>query len=336
MRTALYYGKGNIDLTEKPKPQVGPNDVLIKNLNASICGTDVAVFQHGPGTGHKISVGEKFGHEMVSEVTAIGKNVKDFKVGQRVYPYPVYASGNASKAGVLGGFTEYLLIKDAQLNHDLYLVPQELLNEVAAMIEPFTVATRAVKRAYPRQGDFACVYGAGTIGMAAAFALRYFGCPKIMIVDHSDFRLSLAKEFGFETVNSANEDLKAKQLAYFGRGTSLAGSQPQIDITIDAVGAPEILQTFLDSTVVDSRIVLVGVDKQPKQIDLLRLTFASQAIIGSGGYRPDDVKTVFDILTANQRQIKKMVTKVYPWEKLVSAIKLAADPQRALNVQIKY
>lgn len=336
MRTALYQGKENIDLTQVPTPAVGPNDVLIKNLNASICGTDVAVYQHGPGTGHKISIGEKFGHEMVSEVAKIGSNVKDFEIGQRVYPYPVYASGDPSKAGVLGGFTEYLLVKNAKLNHDLYLVPQDLSNEVAAMIEPFTVATRAVKRAHPQKGEYACVYGAGTIGIAAAFALKYFGCKKIMVVDHSDFRLALAKEFGFKTVNSATEDLETKQLEYFGEGTSLADTHPQIDITIDAVGVPEILNDFLESTIIDSRIVLVGVDKQLKQIDLLKLTFASQSLIGSGGYRPNDVATVFRILTTDQAQIKKMVTKVYPWDELETAIKLASDPHRSLNVQIKY
>lgn len=154
MRTALYLGKEKIKLTQADRPQVGPHDVLIKNINASICGTDVAVFQHGPGTGHKISVGEKFGHEMVSEVVEVGSENTDFKVGQRVYPYPVYAAGDPRKAGMLGGFTEYLLIKNAKLNHDLYLVPDELSNEVAAMTEPFTVATRAVKRTYPQEGEF--------------------------------------------------------------------------------------------------------------------------------------------------------------------------------------
>lgn len=336
MRTALYLGKEKIKLTQADRPRVGPHDVLIKNINVSICGTDVAVFQHGPGTGHKISVGEKFGHEMVAEVVEVGSENTDFKVGQRVYPYPVYAAGDPRKAGMLGGFTEYLLIKNAKLNHDLYLVPDELSNEVAAMTEPFTVATKAVKRTYPQEGESACVYGAGTIGLGAALALQHFGCKKVMVVDHSNYRLKIASKLDFETVNSAREDLKKKQLNFFGQGMSLQGTEPKVDIFIDAVGNSEILQNYLDSTIVDSRMVLVGVDNQIKEIDLLKMTFASQSLIGSGGYRPDDVETVFNIFRENKDNIGKMVTKVEPWENLVDAIKLASDPYRSLNVQVKY
>lgn len=100
--------------------------MLIKNINASICGSDIAVYKHGTGTGHEISIGEKFGHEMVSEVAEVVLEVKDFKVGQRVYPYPVFAANSPQKAGTLGGFTECLLIKNAKLNHNLYLIPEEL------------------------------------------------------------------------------------------------------------------------------------------------------------------------------------------------------------------
>ncbi len=335
MRTAIYQGKKKIELTEASKPEVGPNDVLIRNINSSICGSDIAVYLHGAGTGHKISIGEKFGHEMVSEVAEVGSNVTEFKVGQRVYPYPVFAAGDASKAGTLGGFTEYLLIKDAKLNHDLYLVPNELSNEVAALTEPFTVATRAVKRSHPQKGENALVYGAGTIGMAAAFALRHFGC-KVMLVDRSEYRLNLAKSFGFGTVNTEKEDLKKVELDYFGKGFSLKENQPNINITIDAICLPEFLQDFLDSQVIDSRFVMVGVDNNPKDINLLSMIFASQSLIGSGGYRPDDVSTVFDILKENQNEIAKMVTNVYPWENLVSAIEEASDPMKVMNIQVKY
>lgn len=335
MRTALYQGKERIELTQVPKPKVGPNDVLIKNINASICGSDIAVYKHGTGTGHKISIGEKFGHEMVSEVAEVGSEVKDFKVGQRVYPYPVFAAESSQKAGTLGGFTEYLLIKNAKLNHNLYLVPEELSNKVAALTEPFTVATRAVKRAYPKAEENAYVLGAGTIGLAAAFVLRHFGC-KVMIADRSDYRLDLAKSFGFGVVNTLKDNVKQTQLDYFGKGYSLKENQPNINITIDAIGIPDFLQDFLDSQVIDSRFVMVGVDNNPKDINLLGMIFSSQSLIGSGGYRPSDVATVFDILKENQKDISKMVTKVYPWEDLVSAIKNAADPEKVMNIQIKY
>ena len=79
--------------------------MLVQNLYSSICGTDVAVFTHGPNTGHKVSVGGEFGHETVSRVVKVGKNVTDFSVGERVYPYPRYAKGDTKRAGTIGGFS---------------------------------------------------------------------------------------------------------------------------------------------------------------------------------------------------------------------------------------
>lgn len=296
--------------------------MLIKNINASICGSDIAVYKHGTGIGHKISIGEKFGHEMVSEVAEVVLEVKDFKVGQRVYPYPVFAANSPQKAGTLGGFTGCLLIKNAKLNHNLYLVPEEFSNEVAALTEPFTVVTRAVKRAHPKAGENAYVLGAGTIGLAAAFAIRHFGC-KVMVADRSDYRLDLAKSFGFGVVNTLKDNVKQTQLDCFGKGYSLKENQPNINITIDAIGITDFLQDFLDS-----RFVMVGVDNNPKDINLLGMIFVSQSLIGSGGYRPSDDATVFYILKENQKDISKMVTKIYPWEELVSTIKNAADPEK--------
>ena len=70
---------------------------MIKNIYSGICGTDVAVFTHGPNTGHKVTVGGEFGHEMVSRVVKIGKNIMDFSVGQRVYPYPLFAKDDTKR-----------------------------------------------------------------------------------------------------------------------------------------------------------------------------------------------------------------------------------------------
>lgn len=100
----------NIQLTELPMPVGGSNDVVIQNIYAGICGSDVAVYNYGTETGHKIQSGMEFGHEMVSKVVSVGKNVTKFKIGDRVYPYPLLARGDMSRAGSLVRFSEYILI----------------------------------------------------------------------------------------------------------------------------------------------------------------------------------------------------------------------------------
>lgn len=98
-------------------------DVLIQNIYSGICGTDAAVYKHGPNTGHRIAVGGEFGHETVSRVAAVGKNITQFRVGDRVYPYPLYAKNDTKRAGTIGGFSEYILVPQAKRNHSLYGVP---------------------------------------------------------------------------------------------------------------------------------------------------------------------------------------------------------------------
>lgn len=103
MRAAIYQGQKNILLTQLGTPVPGDNDILVKNLYASICGTDVAVYQHGPNTGHRVTVGGEFEHEMVSQVVQTGKNITGIHVGDQVYPYPLLAKGDPRRAGTVGG-----------------------------------------------------------------------------------------------------------------------------------------------------------------------------------------------------------------------------------------
>lgn len=91
MKSAIYLGKKKIEIKETPLPCLSDNDVLVKNIYSSICGTDVAVYQYGEHTGHRISVGEEFGHETISKIVAVGKDNTEFTIGERVYPYPLFA-----------------------------------------------------------------------------------------------------------------------------------------------------------------------------------------------------------------------------------------------------
>ena len=336
MRAALYNGQKNISMTELETPVAGDNDIVVKNIYASICGTDVAVYEHGPNTGHKITIGSVFGHEMVSEVIQVGKNVKDIKVGDRVYPYPRLAKGDPRRAGTTGGFSEYVLIPNAELGKGVYAVPDEIPSKEASLIEPFTVGCRAARRSFPREGENAIVFGAGTIGIAAAIALLHFGCRKVMICDHSDFRLEKARELGFETCNNGKENLQDKALQVFGTAMSALGATCDVDIYIDAAGADGIIETYQGMGKVNSRLVVVAVKAGLRPIDVLAMTYGQHAIIGSGGYMPEDVEDVLSIMKSGKWNIESIITDEYPWEQLPEAIEKAAKVDEALNVVIHY
>ena len=323
MKAGIYLGKESIEIRELPLQEVGDHGVLVENLYSSICGTDVAVFTHGPNTGHKVTVGGEFGHETVSRVVKVGKQVSEFSVGERVYPYPLYAKNDTKRAGTIGGFSEYILIPNAKRNHSLYPVDERISDRLASLIEPFTVGCRAARRGMIPCGDHqyvkgqsAVVFGCGTIGIAAAAAFRYFGMNKVLLCDHSDFRLKLAENLGFETCNPAKEDFEAKAQQYFGTAPSLSGKTADIDCWLDAAGAESILNDFLRLGKIDSRFVSVAVNNAPRNIDLLHMTYAQQSIIGSGGYMPEDVRDVQKIMTCGNWDLESIITHEFPLEEL--------------------
>lgn len=336
MRAAIYQGQKQIEMTELETPVAGDRDIVVKNLYASICGTDVAVYQHGPNTGHRITLGSEFGHEMVSQVVQVGRAVKGLHVGDRVYPYPRLAKGDPRRAGTVGGFSEYVLIPDAELGKQVYAVPSGISSREASLIEPFTVGCRAARRAFPKNGETAIVFGAGTIGIAAAIALKYFGCSKVLLCDHSDFRLEKARHLGFDVCNNGREDLKAASCALFGTAMSAHGQTCDVDLYIDAAGADGILETYLELGKVDSRMVVVAVKAGLRPVDVLAMTYGQLALIGSGGYNPEDVLDVLSIMESGRWDIESIITQEYPWEQLPQAIEMASDVDHALNVVIRY
>lgn len=336
MKSALYMGQKSIMIQEVPIPSIGNHDVLIKNIYSSICGTDVAVYHHGPNIGHRITIGEEFGHETVSRVVAVGNKVTDFKVGERVYPYPLFATGDTKRAGTIGGFSEYIKIPNAKQNHSLYSVNENISDKMTCLIEPFTVGCRAARRSEPKKDENAIVFGAGTIGIAAAIALKYFGCDKVMVCDISDYRLNIVKKLGFEICNTATEKLKIKAIQYFGTAPSLQGPTANVDIYIDAAGVDSILETYHEMGKILSRIVVVAVKAGKRPVDILHMTYAQQALIGSGGYFPEDVEDVMKIMESHNWDIESIITHEFSLNELEKALQTAGDAHSSLNVIIKF
>lgn len=336
MKAAIYLGKGQVEIRELSDPVCGDNDVIIKNIYSSICGTDVAVYTQGPNTGHKITVGGEFGHETISRIVEVGKNITDFQVGERVYPYPLYAKNDTRRAGTIGGFSEYILVPKARRDHSLYAVPEEIPDRLACLIEPFTVGCRAARRSQPQKGEKAVVFGCGTIGLVAAVALKYFGLEQVMLCDRSDFRLQIAENLGFSICNTDKENFIEAAGDYFQTAPSLTGKAPDIDCWIDAAGAESILDSFMQHGKIISRFVAVAVNNKPRQLDLLHMTYSQKSIIGSGGYFPEDVRDVMTIMASGKWDLESVITQEFSLEQISEAIRTAANPDKALNVTIKF
>lgn len=335
MKAALYHGVHHIEIAELPNYHYGDDAVILQNIYSSICGTDVAVYQHGLGLGHRITIGGEFGHETVCRVSAVGKNVQGFHVGDRVYPYPLLVTGDRKRAGTIGGFSEYIYCPCPEYGKSLYHVDNAISDRVAALIEPFTVGCRAARRGLPQQGEKAVVFGAGTIGIAAAIALRYFGCAQVVICDHSAFRLDICKQLGFDTYNNKDDLNLCGLMHMLGKNAGVRGDAIDCDIWIDAAGADSILSAYEQSGKYNSRMVLVAVGKNVREMNILGLTFGQKSIIGSGGYTPEDVFDVMAIMKSGRWDIEKLITHEYCLDDLAKAIEQASDVDHSLNVIIR-
>ena len=336
MKAALYQGVHNIEIAELPNYECEDNAIILKNIYSSICGTDVAVYQHGTGLGHRITIGGEFGHETVCRVSAVGRNVTDVKVGERVYPYPLFVTGDKKRAGTIGGFSEYIYCPNPAWGNSIYHVDESISDKAAALIEPFTVGCRAARRALPGKGQKGIVFGAGTIGISAAIALKYFGCEQVVICDFSEFRLAICKELGFDTYNNESDPELSGLTEIVGKSMGVNGHAVDCDIWIDAAGADAVLTAYEKYGKYNSKMVLVAVGKNKREVDILGLTFGQKSITGSGGYTPEDVEDVLNIMKSGKWDIEKLITHEYPLDDLATAIEKASDVEKALNVIIHF
>ena len=121
-----------------------------------------------------------------------------------------------------------------------------------------------------------------------------------------------------------------------GSASSLNGEVANIDGFIDASGADEILDIFMEQGKIESRFVCVAVNKSIRNLNLLHLTYSQKSIIGSGGYMPEDVQDVIDIMKSGKWDIEKIITHEFPLDEIETAIKTAGDANNSLNVTIKF
>ncbi len=212
---------------EVPDPEISANEVLVKVMACGICGSDV----HGldGSTGRRIPP-VIMGHEASGIIITTGKDVKNWKPGDRVtFDSTVYQlddwftlrgaynlSDNREVLGVSpgtyrrhGAFAEYVAIPQ----HILYRIPDPVTFEQAAMVEAVAVALHAINTGYVITGDNCVVIGAGMIGIFLVKLLKISGAGNLISIDINPISLENAKQAGADhTFLSGEENLTGKIL----------------------------------------------------------------------------------------------------------------------------
>ncbi|WP_275007300.1 zinc-dependent alcohol dehydrogenase [Promicromonospora iranensis] len=257
MRAMVYRGPYKIRVEEKDIPRIEhPNDAIVRVTTAAICGSDLHLY-HGlmPDT----RVGSTFGHEFVGVVHDVGPSVRNLAVGDRVMvPFNIYCgtcffcarglysnchnvNPNATAVGGIygyshttggydGGQAEYVRVPFADVGPTI--VP-DWMDEEDAVLCTDALATGyfGAQLADIVEGDVVVVFGAGPVGLFAARSAWLMGAGRVIVVDHLDDRLEMARTFAYaETVNfTQHKDIVVEMK----RTTGWLGA----DRVIDAVGA---------------------------------------------------------------------------------------------------
>ncbi len=217
---AKLKAEKGIWMDEKPIPEVGYNDVLIKIKKTAICGTDIHIYNWDEWSQKTIPAGMTVGHEFAGEVVAMGDGVEGLTLGERVSGEGHIVCGhcrncragrrhlcrNTFGVGVNrpGAFAEYLCIPAV----NVYPLPEDISDDMASIFDPLGNAVHTAL-SFDLVGEDVLITGAGPIGIMASAIVRHAGARHVVITDVNDYRLSLAHEMGcgVRTVNVLNESL---------------------------------------------------------------------------------------------------------------------------------
>jgi 2-desacetyl-2-hydroxyethyl bacteriochlorophyllide A dehydrogenase len=335
MKVSMVTGPGETRVVDVPKPTVGPTDVLVKIRACGICGSDAFYIALGgvpPRQGHT-----PLGHEPAGEVVEVGSDVTGIAVGDHVVMNPMAApSGIIGNGGASGALADYLLIENAVRGTSLEIVPDHIPFEVAALNEPMAVARHGVNRCQPKLSDKVVVFGAGPIGLGATIAFKSLGVSHVVVADLLPARLEKALAVGADAViNSADEDVTQRLIELHGAGESLFPGKVGTDIYFDAAGAPAVINTALAAAKPGARLGVVGVHKQPVEVDFVNIMSNEITIVGSMGY-PDEIFEVTNDLIANWEKYAVIVSHTIPFDNVDEALRTASTPGAADKVVVTF
>lgn len=342
-KAAIYKGTGQVEIIEKSLPETcGDNDVIAKNRMATICGADYNAYM-GSGDAVQIWKDHEFGHEMVSEVIEVGKNVKGISVGDWIFPNLGYAYHDRSRMATVGGFSEYLYLPDFRLEGDFggfdqpsaMKLDKSLGLKNLCLLEPFAVGCKAAKSLVGR-GTTAVVIGSGIIGMSTALMLKHFGFEKVMLIDFSEFRLENARSYGFLTCNPKKEDLQSKLFETFGSARAYGGEKCGAHCWVDCIGIQPCIDYYTKYGGYGTTLCIVGVHHKPAQFDAAGICYNQQWIKGCGA---GTYKEAFDHICDMIRQgtdLSGLISQEFPLEQIEEALKTHGNFEIAQKVAIVY
>ena len=339
MKAAIFHDPFKMSVrSDVPKPQPGPDEVIIKVETCGICGSDMHLYRtnahRNPSMLRTTSSGEIPGHEYSGTIVEIGANVRDYQVGERV----VGVTGG-------GGFAEYVPVPVNP--YQLVKMPDAVSFEEAATTEPLADALQMVRLADVQAGENVVVFGVGIIGLGVIQALRALNIPadKIVAVDVADTRLEMAKTVGAtHTINPRTQDLlgEVRNICGFTATEYPERAQvPHVAVVIDCAGylkhmtGPAPLESALQMLQpTGGRVICFGAYEGDVTLDLMPLINKQARIIGSLGYAPEELTQALRLMAEKKVDRSQLISNRFPLDQIVDAFETQGNG-KAIKVMVR-
>lgn len=282
MKAAVFVEPGRIALDEKPVPDIGPLDALLRITTTTICGTDVHILKGE----YPVARGLTVGHEPVGIIAKLGSQVSGYREGQRVIAGAITPSGysNASLSGVhaqdgvgtahgwkaMGGWkfgntidgcqAEYVRVPDAMAN--LSPVPDGVSDEEVLMCpDIMSTGFAGAESGRVRIGDSVAVFAQGPIGLCATVGAKLMGATTIIAVETVPERIAMAKRLGADHVVDFRKHDPVDEIR---RITGARG----VDVAIEALGTQPTFEAALRVIRPGGTLSSLGVYSKPLTLPL--------------------------------------------------------------------
>jgi L-iditol 2-dehydrogenase len=338
MQVARLYDFGDIRVEQSARPEVGPDDILVRASACGICSGDIMpwyIRRKAPLV---------LGHEPVGVVEEAGAAVRGFRPGERVFvhhhapcfscaacrrgEYVQCATWRASKI-TPGGMAEYFLVS-AENQRDTLRLPDDVADIDGVLVEPAACVVKSIRRSGLKPGETILVIGLGIMGMMHVKLARHQGAGLVIGADLFETRASRAKELGADIGLVVSGDDLAEQILQVTDGA-------MADVVIVGPGTARALTAGIAAAGTGATVVQFTATP-PEEEMLVRphdLYFNETRLIPSYSCGPDDTREALELVRRGVLNARELVTHRFPLARICEAYDQAQKPD-SLKVVVTF
>ena len=317
---------GELRIEEAVVPEPGPDELRVRAHSVGICGSDLHAFADEHPF---IDLPVVPGHEAAGVVDAVGREVEDFAVGDEVLLEPnlvdhscVYcrkgrynlceqlAVVGCQTAGALAG----AFVAPAERFHH---VPAGMSMQEAAMVEPLSTATHAVRVAGGVHERTVAVLGAGSIGLLTMLSAKASGAVAVAITDLEPAKRDLALGLGADMAEDPSDEHAVNRIR--------DGLPWRPDVVFDCVSVQATLDQAIALALKGGTVVVEGVPRGPVSIPLHLIQDREVRLQGTAMYVREDVERAIELICDGRAPVKRLVTGSFPLTDAEQAFRTAAE-----------